>query len=136
MIRVAKQTCGKIMVGGEGTKKQTKWWSAKIKAEVKLKKQEWKTYLRNRNAQNYDNYKRQRIRVREMIKAAKQKSWRRLGRKWKRTDTAIKSCFIKFSKVSEKEVKRNKSASNPSKANYWKRMQISWLVGRSILKIY
>ena len=106
MIRVAKQTCGKIMVGGEGTKKQTKWWSAEIKAEVKLKKQEWKTYLRNRNAQNYDNYKRQRIRVREMIKAAKQKSWEEFGKKMEEDRHGNQKLFYKMLKSIRKGSQR------------------------------
>ena len=98
MMKVAKQTCGSTRVGGKDTNKQTRWWNAELAAEIKLKKQKWKTYLRNRNQQNYDSYKLQRVRVRELIKTAKQRSWEEFGKKMEEDRHGNQKLFYKVLK--------------------------------------
>ncbi|XP_072398283.1 uncharacterized protein [Diabrotica undecimpunctata] len=59
-----KQACG--ITRNNKSKKCTDWWNNEIKAEVKSKKIAWKNYLRNGTADNYQIYKLQRIKVKDM----------------------------------------------------------------------
>lgn len=96
IIKIARETCGSTRA--IKTKKQTRWWNEEIKREVKIKKQRWQSYLRNRNDKNYDNYREQRIRVRELVKKAKQQSWEEFGRKMEQDSYGNQKLFYKVLK--------------------------------------
>ncbi|CAH0555067.1 unnamed protein product [Brassicogethes aeneus] len=88
IIETARITCGltKINKG----KKQTRWWSEEIKAEIKTKKNKWIKYLSKRNNENYNAYKTQRIKVKELFKKAKQNTWEEFGEKMEQDSKASK----------------------------------------------
>lgn len=109
MIKVAKQTCGSIRVGEGENRKQTRWWSEEIRAEVKSKKEKWRIYLGNRTDQNYDSYKLQRVKVREMVKTAKQKSWEEFGEKMEEDSKGNQKLFYTVLKrIRKGEQKRSR----------------------------
>src|SRR3978361_2225696 len=93
VIKVAKKTCGSANI--DSTRKQTKWWNEEIRREIKLKKQKWRIYLSNKNSETYHVYKEQRIRGRELVKEAKQRSWTEFGRKMEQDSHGNQKLFYK-----------------------------------------
>lgn len=79
LISAARETCGTSKINRN--KKQTAWWNDNVKREVKLKKEKWKIYLRTGNNTTYQDYKRQRDRVKEIVLEAKRETWEEFGRK-------------------------------------------------------
>lgn len=77
LVKAAKEVCGTTKVNR--SRKQTAWWNEDIKQEVKLKKEKWKQYLKDGTEQKYGEYKKQREKVKEVVLAAKKKSWEEFG---------------------------------------------------------
>ncbi|XP_045477972.1 pre-mRNA-splicing factor CWC22-like [Harmonia axyridis] len=73
LIKSAEKICGtrKIM----RKRKLTNWWSESIKTEIQNEKKLCKTYLKAINLKAFEDYKRQRIKVKELIQEGKIKSW-------------------------------------------------------------
>lgn len=72
LVTAGREVCGVTRV--PGATKQTAWWSESIKREVKAKKDKWRKYLANRDEHKYEEYKRQREKVKDMVLVAKRKS--------------------------------------------------------------
>ncbi|KAJ8934491.1 hypothetical protein NQ318_012467 [Aromia moschata] len=51
LLEAGRVTCGTIKINRG--RKQTAWWNAEIKREVKAKKAKWQKYLAHKNADNY-----------------------------------------------------------------------------------
>lgn len=79
IINAAKKICGTSKINKN--KKQTSWWSKEINEETKLKKKKWKVYLSKRDNHTYNDYKKQRRKVKELILEAKKKCWEDFGHK-------------------------------------------------------
>lgn len=77
VIQAAKDICGTSKVNKN--KKQTAWWTDEIKQQVKDKKKKWQQYLSNKNERNYESYKEQRIKVKNIVLESKQKTWKEFG---------------------------------------------------------
>lgn len=73
----AKKTCGVTRI--DHTKKKTHWWNDEIKKEVKEKKQRWLHYQNTRKRNDYESYKLQRTKTKEMIEKAKKADWDNFG---------------------------------------------------------
>lgn len=76
-----KEICG--VTNGRKIK-ATAWWNEDIKMEIGKKKHLWKKYLNNKNNSNYEEYKVQRKRVKEIIKEAKMRQWEEFGERMER----------------------------------------------------
>lgn len=96
IIETAKEVCGISKGKGE---KRTAWWTNDIKEEVKKKKKEWKKYLTHKTPQQYEKYKKQRIKVKEIVAAAKEKSWIDFGNKMEEDSTGNQKLFYKVLKT-------------------------------------
>lgn len=77
ITEATKYACGTIRE--THNRKQTHWWNAEVKVEVKKKKQKWKKYLNTKNGDDYEDYKRQRKIVKEAIKKSKERTWEEFG---------------------------------------------------------
>ncbi|XP_072377966.1 uncharacterized protein [Diabrotica undecimpunctata] len=93
LLNGGKHACG--ITRNNRSKKCTNWWNNEIKAEVKSKKIAWKNYLRNGTADNYQIYKLQRIKVKDMVLAAKRKSWEEFGNKMEKDYHSNEKLFFK-----------------------------------------
>ncbi|KAI5747504.1 hypothetical protein M8J77_015356 [Diaphorina citri] len=62
-------------------RKLTHWWSEEIKTMIHLKKSLWRKYLASRTRTDYEEYKTQRIRVKNAVLVAKSNSWKEFGEK-------------------------------------------------------
>lgn len=93
LINVATEICGVIRKGDN--RRKTSWWSEHVRREVNEKKKLWKAYIQNKNQQNYEIYKEQRIKVKIMIKEAKQKSWEEFGEKLEENSKENQKLFYK-----------------------------------------
>ena len=100
VINVARKKCGCVSM--DSTRKQTKWWNEEIRREIKLKKQKWRMYLSNKNSETYHVYKEQRVRVRELVKEAKQRSWAEFGEKMEQDSHGNQKLFYKVLKTLRK----------------------------------
>lgn len=108
VLEAAREVCGTAkMING---RKQTNWWNENIKNEVKKKKKNWRTYLSRRNTENYEIYKRQRLKVKNMIREAKEESWRRFGEKMERNSKENQKLFYK----TLKNLRRKKGSQSTS----------------------
>lgn len=105
IIQTAKEVCGCTKINKT---KRTRWWNEEIKKEVQLKKQEWKRYLGERNSENYNRYKKQRLKVKELVKTAKQQSWEEFGEKLERDSKGNQKLFYRVLKTLRKG-KQNRS---------------------------
>lgn len=100
LLKIAKETCGTILI--DKNKKKTSWWNEDIKTEVKTKKKLWQTYLNNRNNENYNKYKVQRLKVKEVVNTAKQKAWVEFGEKMEKDRHGNQKLFYKTLKTLKK----------------------------------
>lgn len=96
LLKAAKDVCGTIRV--RKNRKQTRWWSKEILKEVKIKKQRWKHYLGNKTTLNFEKYKLQRTKVKELVKQAKEKSWKEFGEKMEKDSLGNQKLFYKILK--------------------------------------
>ncbi|KAF2879740.1 hypothetical protein ILUMI_26431 [Ignelater luminosus] len=64
-----------------GREKLKGWWNDDIKATKKQKKASWKKCLYTKSRSDYEQYKANRIKVKNKVKEAKQKSWEDFGNK-------------------------------------------------------
>ena len=51
ILKAAEQACGTTKINN--SKKQTAWWNQDIQLEIKVKKQMWKNYLKNKDTNTY-----------------------------------------------------------------------------------
>ncbi|XP_071493217.1 uncharacterized protein [Diadema antillarum] len=65
---------------GNRKKKETGWWTEDVKAEVDKKKKLFKTWLKNRTAENSEAYVKQRNYVNQVKKWARKGMWTRIGK--------------------------------------------------------
>lgn len=79
LLEAGKEICGTTKINRG--RKQTAWWNTEIKREVQTKKTKWRKYLANKDTAHYEDYKRQREKVKELVLAAKRKSWEEFGHK-------------------------------------------------------
>ncbi|XP_050514773.1 uncharacterized protein LOC126890015 isoform X1 [Diabrotica virgifera virgifera] len=77
LIETAREACEVYRKNNKT--KQTSWWNDEIKNHVKMKKKMWEKYLGNKTEENYDRYKEERKKVRDMIKIEKEKTWIQFG---------------------------------------------------------
>lgn len=96
VTEAARETCG-ILRATNG-RKQTEWWNREVKQEVKLKKERWHTYLNKKDEESYELYKKQRIKVKNMIKEAKEKSWQKFGEKMETSSKENQKLFYRTMK--------------------------------------
>lgn len=101
LLEAAEKTCGTTI--NDKTRKKTSWWSDEIVTEVKTKKKLWLGYLRNRSNENYSSYKTQRLKVKEMVNKAKQRSWEQFGEKMERDKYGNQKLFYKVLKNLRKD---------------------------------
>ena len=95
-IKVAREVCGTCRTNYH--KKQTAWWNNDIREHIKLKKKKWKKYLNNRTADNYEEYKKQRRIVKDVVAAEKRKSWEEFGKKIEEQSNGNQKLFYKVLK--------------------------------------
>lgn len=100
ILKAAKQACGTIKLNPN--KKQTAWWNESIKEEIRQKKQKWKKYLKSRTEENYNEYKTQRIKVKNAISEAKNKSWEDFGRDIEKNKKENRKLFYRIAKTLRK----------------------------------
>lgn len=79
VIESTRKICGSYRKAN--TKKQTAWWTEEIKAQVKIKKEKWKKYINQRTTDNYEQYKKERKAVKDLVMSLKKKKWREFGEK-------------------------------------------------------
>jgi hypothetical protein len=105
MIKTAKSICGTTRNNNRG--KRTSWWNDELKREIKEKKKLWKEYIQDKTQQKYENYKRQRTKVKEIVKKEKKKSWEKFGEKMEENSTENVKLFYRTLKNlrSNKETK-------------------------------
>lgn len=96
ITKAAKEACGTIRVSKN--KKQTQWWNQDIKKEIQIKKKKWKNYIGNKTVTNYNEYKVQRAKVKEMVKKAKEKSWEEFGEKMEQDSASNQKLFYRVLK--------------------------------------
>lgn len=75
------------------------WWSE----EVKLKKERWKRYLAMRTDQDLEEYKIQNRKVKDVVKAAKEKSWAEFGEKMESAHKEKQKLFYRTVKSMKRE---------------------------------
>ena len=97
LLNAARQSCGTIKLNY--CKKQTAWWNNDIKEEIRQKKQKWKKYLGNRTEENYNDYKRQRTKVKDIIVEAKKKSWEDFGKNIENNYKSNRKLFYRITKT-------------------------------------
>lgn len=101
IIKNAAEVCGTYRT--DNRRKQTAWWTNEIKEEVKNKKKEWKKYLADNTPEQYEIYKRQRGRVKELVAAAKEKSWIEFGNQMERDSKENQKLFYRVLKSFRKK---------------------------------
>lgn len=101
ILQIATKICGsskKI-----NYRKQTSWWTNDIKRQIKIKKKSWTTYLSNRTTNNYEQYKNERKRVKQLVSEAKKKQWIEFGEKMETDSKGNQKLFYKTLKSLRKE---------------------------------
>lgn len=93
LLNAARKACGVGRVTNR--KRQTAWWSEDVKEQVKRKKQAWQKYLNNKTNENHEKYKQQRRNVKEIIREAKQVTWRQFGEKIETDSKSNQKLFYK-----------------------------------------
>lgn len=96
VLTTAKQICGTLTVNNG--KKQTHWWNDDIKKHIKTKKQLWRTYLGQKNEKTYLDYKKQRLKVKNLVMEAKRETWEEFGKKMEKDTKANQKLFYKILK--------------------------------------
>jgi hypothetical protein len=96
IIESAREACGTIKVSNK--LKQTAWWNEEIKHETKIKKEKWKKYLQQRSENNYNDYKAQRTKVKNMVREEKEASWIKFGEKMETNSKDNQKLFYKILK--------------------------------------
>lgn len=96
ITEAAREVCGIIKQNKH--KKQTAWWTEEIKQEVKIKKERWQTYLSVKTERSYERYKEQRIKVKNLVKQSKQKTWEDFGNKLERDRKTNQKLFYRVLK--------------------------------------
>lgn len=93
ILNAGKEICGitKIIK----YRNQTNWWNEEIREEIKRKKQRWKKYIREGTEENYKKYKEQRIKVKQLVTEAKEKSWEEFGEKMEQDYHTNQKLFYK-----------------------------------------
>ena len=103
VIRVARTVCGTHRINTN--KKQTAWWNESIKGQIKIKKKTWLRYLCNRTEDNYNIYKKQREKAKNMIRESKKQTWKEFGEKLEQDSVGNQKLFYNILKTLRK--KRN-----------------------------
>lgn len=101
LLEAATSACGTSKVGNYI--KKTSWWSDEIKREIKIKKQLWKNYLATKLANDYDSYKSQRKKVKDIVKLAKEAAWEEFGIKMEENHRDNQKLFYRAIKNMRKE---------------------------------
>lgn len=101
ILKAAQEVCGKYKTNKN--KKQTKWWTNEVKEQIKMKKKTWKKYLDNKNTSNYDIYKKERKKAKEMVIEAKRKCWEEFGNKMEKDSKENQKLFYNIIKKCRKE---------------------------------
>nr|CAH7747709.1 unnamed protein product [Callosobruchus chinensis] len=96
VISSAENACGVSSMNK--SKKQTRWWSDEIKRQVKVKKEKWNAYMDCKTAEKYDEYKKERIKTKEMVTKAKKDSWEEFGRKMEQDSKGNQKLFYRVLK--------------------------------------
>lgn len=96
IIGTATEICG--VYKKDNRRKQTAWWTKEIREEVESKKKEWKKYLIDNSPEQYEIYKNQRRRVKELVQAAKQKSWIEFGNRMEKDSNGNQKLFYRVLK--------------------------------------
>nr|CAH7736536.1 unnamed protein product [Callosobruchus chinensis] len=96
VISSAENACGVSSMNK--SKKQTRWWSDEIKRQVKIKKEKWNAYMDCKTAEKYDEYKKERIKTKEMVIKAKKDSWEEFGRKMEQDSKGNQKLFYRVLK--------------------------------------
>lgn len=96
ITEAAREVCGINKQGKH--KKQTAWWTEEIKQEVKTKKERWRRYLSEKTERSYEQYKEQRIKVKNLIKQSKQITWEDFGNKLERDGKSNQKLFYRVLK--------------------------------------
>lgn len=101
LISTATKVCGYITKNNH--RKQTPWWTEQVRKEVKKKKLTWQKYLREKNDENYNEYKKQRKCVKQLIQEMKRNSWVEFGRKMEKDSRGNQKLFYKVLKTMRSE---------------------------------
>lgn len=104
ILEAARRACGTSKV--RKNQKQTAWWTPQIKEEVKIKKKLWKESLTKKTREAYYNYKKQRKKVKDLVKQEKQKTWEEFGKRMEENSKGNQKLFYKTLKTLRKEKQR------------------------------
>ena len=74
----AEKSCGVTRIGNFQHKKTARSMK-ELEGEIKEKKRAWKKYLANKNQDNYNKYKEQRRKVKDIVKINKENTWKEFG---------------------------------------------------------
>ncbi|MGL4388826.1 MAG: reverse transcriptase domain-containing protein [Brevinema sp.] len=111
-LAVSARICGTNKKNG--SKHQTPWWNDEVKKEVKEKKKIWAKYLSTRNERDYQEYKNQRSKVKNIVRLEKNKSWEIFGHKMEKWGEGNGKMLYRILKTARKE----------------KQKQILWIKGK------
>lgn len=100
ILGAAGKACGVNKANKRG--RRTAWWSKEIKQQVKIKKERWAEYLVKKTESTYNNYKEQRIKVKNMVSEAKNKTWTEFGEKLAKNSKENQKLFYKVLKTLRK----------------------------------
>ena len=103
VLGCAQEVCGVRRVGG-ARRKGSEWWNEEIREAVQVKKLAYEKWLQRSDEVTYDCYRRERNRVKRMVKEAKVRADERWGQKM--TDN-----FEENKKMFWKEVNRVRKGS-------------------------
>jgi Reverse transcriptase (RNA-dependent DNA polymerase)/Endonuclease-reverse transcriptase len=101
ILKAAADVCGITITGGN--KKRTKWWNVNIQEQVKVKKQKWKEYLKEKTAESYEIYKNQRKCVKDLVMKAKEEEWEEFGEKLEKDSKGNQKLFFRVIKTLRKQ---------------------------------
>nr|CAH7713655.1 unnamed protein product [Callosobruchus chinensis] len=106
LLDAAKKVCGVMKVNKNI--KQTAWWTAEIKQEVKKKKKKWREFLQKKSVEAYNDYKRQRKKVKDLVSKAKAKSWEDFGNQMEKNSQGNQKLFYNIlNKIRDKKPPRS-----------------------------
>lgn len=108
ILESAQKVCGTCRYNEAN--KRTAWWSEEIKKQVKIKKQKWQEYLRKKTQQSYEEYKAQRIEVKNKVIEAKRKKWEEFGDKMETNSKDNQKLFFRVIKSMRGEKRVNSRA--------------------------
>lgn len=77
ILSAAEECLGRSGCGGSN--KKTKWWNEEIKAAVAEKKKAYLVWLPDKNEFNTQKYRDAKRKVKELVKEAKDKEWKKFG---------------------------------------------------------